>query len=69
MKQEESRPRQPQSDRPLFESEPVASATECTGLMPFAPATQEENAAFGDIYDIPLPVLSPAENKNITEKN
>lgn len=68
MKTKDERPRQPQNDRVLFESEPVASSTECTGLMAFAPETEEETAALGDIYDIPLPVETTAENKRITEK-
>ena len=68
MKQKDSRPKRPQNGQQLLESEPVASATECTGLMPFVPKTAEENAAFGDIYDIPLPVLTTEENKKITEE-
>lgn len=68
MKQKDKRPRQPQNGRKLFESEPVASTTECTGLIPFAPETADENAAFGDIYDIPLPVSTTAENPRFTEE-
>lgn len=65
---EEKRPRQPLDDRILFEPEPVASATECTGLMAFAPETEEETAALGDIYDIPLPLQTTPQNKRITEE-
>ncbi|MBC8569882.1 hypothetical protein [Zongyangia hominis] len=32
----------------------VASATECTGLMPAAPITKPETESYSKIYDIPL---------------
>lgn len=54
-------------DRPLFLPEDnwdsdvfldlntVASSTECTGLIPSAPATDEEAESYMDIYEIPKP--------------
>ncbi|MGI5966328.1 MULTISPECIES: hypothetical protein [Anaerotruncus] len=32
----------------------VASATECTGLIPAAPADEPEVDSYSEIYDIPL---------------
>ena len=32
----------------------VASTTECTGLIPSAPASGAEADSYSDIYDIPL---------------
>lgn len=65
----DKRPRQPQSDKVLFECESVASATECTGMLAFSAATSEETGAYGDIYDVPLPVITAAENPEITGKS
>ena len=38
--------------RPFGETEEVASATECTGLMPSLPADEEADAACASLYAI-----------------
>lgn len=40
----------------LEEYEMVASATECTGLMPTPPVSNQEAEAYTEIYGIPQPV-------------
>lgn len=55
MSDEKKGPYNMQDDEELFDEEfAVASATECTGLMPAAPATEPEVRSYSDIYDIPL---------------
>ena len=45
-----------EDDRELFDEQfGVASATECTGLMPTPPATSQEVDSYSEIYDVPLP--------------
>ena len=39
----------------FLEDGTVASATECTGLMPSAPSTEEEAEEYQDIYAVPAP--------------
>lgn len=39
----------------------VASATECTGLIPTPPLSEEEAESYSDIYDIPK-VENEADN-------
>ena len=39
----------PEND-PFYETEKVASATECTGLMPSLPNSEEENAQYAMLY-------------------
>ena len=61
-----ARPSDPQTGKPLFDPEPVASAAECTGMLAFAPRTSEECAQYSEIYDVPLPGETAAENSRIT---
>lgn len=45
----------------------VASATECTGLIPAKPATEPEAESYTDIYDVPLdthPKQAPTDVKD-----
>lgn len=46
--------RMPSEDR-LIDSENVASATECTGLIPTPPISEEEAESYTKIYNIPQP--------------
>lgn len=52
-------------DIPFDEPFSVASATECTGLMPFAPGDTSEIDSYEDIYDIPLsPIVANEDERN-----
>ena len=66
MEEKKEKPRQPQNEKILLDPEPVASSTECTGLMPFMPRTADECAQYVEIYDIPLPVETASENPVLT---
>lgn len=58
-----SRPYDMQDDEELYnEMMEVASATECTGLMPTPPITRSETKSYDKIYDIPL-----AEDEAVNE--
>ena len=46
----------------LYDMNTVASATECTGLIPTPPSNEGEAEAYTDIYSIPQP-QSPQDNK------
>ncbi|HHV32853.1 hypothetical protein [Caproiciproducens sp. LBM24188] len=39
----------------FFDSESVVSTTECTGLIPDSPGSDNEVESYTDIYDIPQP--------------
>lgn len=39
----------------LFNLDTVASATECTGLMPTPPISEDEVESYTDLYSIPQP--------------
>lgn len=39
----------------FFDIDQVASATECTGLIPTPPLSEEEAESYTDIYTIPKP--------------
>lgn len=52
-------PRDPQTDRELFEDTAVVSSTECTGLEPTPPENQEETESFAELYDTPLSTQRP----------
>lgn len=39
----------------LFDLDTVASATECTGLVPTPPITENEAESYTDLYSIPQP--------------
>lgn len=41
----------------------VASATECTGLMPTPPANQAEAESYTDLYPIPQPPKPPQKHR------
>lgn len=43
------------SEEELFDSDNVASATECTGLIPTPPISEEEAESYTEIYNIPQP--------------
>lgn len=66
MEEKKEKPRQPQNEKILLDPEPVASSTECTGLIPFMPRTADECAQYGEIYDITLPVETVSENPVLT---
>lgn len=53
-------------DIPFDEPFGVASATDCTGLMPFAPVQTDDITSYRDLYDVPLsPVVADeADPKN-----
>jgi hypothetical protein len=40
------------SREPFFESEDIASATECTGLMPSLPQDQQQNINEAELYGV-----------------
>ncbi len=42
-------------DASFLEDSTVASANECTGLMPSAPATEDEAEEYQDLYAVPAP--------------
>jgi len=48
-------PKNPDTDKTMFNNEfSVASATECTGLVPSAPEDRADVASYADIYDVAL---------------
>lgn len=48
-------PKNPDTDQFMFENKfPVASATECTGLVPAAPIEHDNVESYTDIYDVAL---------------
>ena len=65
MEEKKNKPRQPQNGKVLLDPEPVASSTECTGLLSFMPRTADECAQYGEIYDIPLPVETVAGVRDV----
>ena len=66
--QNSSLPYDAQDDRELFEDTfSVASAGECTGLIPAAPAYSAEVDSYSEIYDIPLS-RTPNRGKNQQRK-
>ena len=46
----------------------VASATECTGLIPSAPISASEADAYSDIYDVPLADTPAAARHSLQNK-
>ncbi len=42
-------------DDPFLNPDTIASATECTGLIPTPPLSDDEVESYGDIYRIPKP--------------
>lgn len=54
-KKHNTRPYELEDDVELFnEMMEVASATECTGLMPSIAITNEQTKSYSQIYDVPL---------------
>ena len=46
-------PKNPDTDKTMFENTfSVASTTECTGLVPAAPADRDKVESYADIYDV-----------------
>lgn len=46
----------------------VASATECTGLIPSSPETESQIDSYSEIYDIPLATGNKPGKRNQTSK-
>lgn len=49
-----------------FDLLPTCSANDCTGLIAAAPTTEEEWAAYHDIYDFGLPQI---DRKRLAQEN
>ncbi|HOV70397.1 MAG TPA: hypothetical protein PLZ84_08755 [Clostridia bacterium] len=49
------RPAIKESDEEKYYEHSVTSTTDCTGLMPTRPITDDEEESYTDIYDIPRP--------------
>lgn len=47
----------------------VASATECTGLIPASPENAAETASYSDIYDVPLAAESGGAKRHSAHQN
>ena len=57
-------PYNPEANEELFDQMfEVASSTECTGLFPTPPMTDEEINSYSNIYDVPLTKNIEAKNK------
>ncbi len=52
----------PQAEGWLDETAPVASTTECTGLIPTPPANPAEADSYTKLYDIPMEVRRQQRN-------
>ncbi len=48
---------------PLEEMMDVASATECTGLIPAPPANEAEAESYTELYPIPQPPKPPQKHR------
>lgn len=60
------RPFDADDERELFDEQfSVASATECTGLIPTPPVTEPEVNSYSEIYDIPLADDREAANNGL----
>ncbi len=59
-----------EGSKKLFNDEfTVASATECTGLIPSSPETESQVDSYSEIYDIPLADSYKHGKRNQTSKN
>ena len=66
MKETHPLPVDPEDGRELFDNLlEVASATECTGLIPAAPEEESEARAYSEIYDIPLATVGKDARQNL----
>lgn len=54
MPRQNPNPDPPYSDEEDELFEPVVSATECTGLIPAIPSTEEELESMEELYDLPI---------------
>lgn len=50
------------AEDPLEDMMDVASATECTGLMPTPPANEAEAESYTELYPIPQPPKPPQKH-------
>ena len=55
-------PRDPITDKELFEDTSVVSSQECTGLTPTPPENDAEAESFAELYDEPLAKQEPPPN-------
>lgn len=55
-----------EDDVSFMNEQSVASATECTGLTPSLPVTEDEAESYSNIYPVPAP--KPAQNVQIRRK-
>ncbi|MFU0833828.1 MAG: DUF4316 domain-containing protein [Oscillospiraceae bacterium] len=55
-----------EDDVSFMNEQSVASATECTGLTPSLPLTEDEAESYSNIYPVPAP--KPAEYVQIRRK-
>lgn len=53
----------------FLESENVASATECTGLTPTPPASEEEAESYEELYNIHMPQNKVNNHLQETDKS
>lgn len=51
----EERKLQLKDDVSFMDEQSVASAMDCTGLMPSLPATEDEAESYSDLYSVPAP--------------
>ncbi len=57
-----------EAGKELFQNlQPVASTTECTGLIPAAPGSEPEMDSYTDIYDVPLDLHPQPAPKDVKE--
>lgn len=67
MDDKDKRPIDQEGDELFDELYPVASAMECTGLIPAAPASTAEVDSYSDIYDIPLAKSTKDANNHMQD--
>ena len=59
-----------QDDDKLFDEQfSVASSTDCTGLIPAAPANEAEAESYGELYDIPLAKKAKDANNHMQDED
>ncbi|RPF43342.1 hypothetical protein EDD70_2305 [Hydrogenoanaerobacterium saccharovorans] len=58
---------QSEQDDDFFDFDTIASATECTGLIPTPPLSDEEAESYTDIYSIPKPGVMDEKYKSKKE--
>ena len=60
--------KEPQWEDPIYEIEKIASATECTGLIPAAADTEEEARNYAEMYAI-HPVKAEFKNERTSKRS